>query len=293
MSSGLGRLISLLELTTNDFKDFEGRPLDLGLRQLYGGLIFAQAISAAVQSQNKWCDLKSLTYASAMFLNPGDTKHLICYEVEIIKKGKSFDFIQVKAIQNQVELMRLQANFHKEEKGFAHQIPKLASITPPEELISEYELIKQMSHLIPDSIKAYWLAEPAFDIRPLKPLNPFRGSNEEPNHISWFKLFDSKTQLNPFLCYALLAYISDHNLLPCALRPHNKGFLEKDMQVATINHTIWFHSLPNLNEWEVFSIESSVAKNALALSNGHFFDTMGQLVATVTQEGLIRQHESH
>lgn len=291
MSQALEELISALTLTKINETTFVGQPIDLGLRQLYGGLIFAQATSAAVQYMDEHLpEMKRLHYATAIFINAGQVDYPIYYHIVPLRIGKSISALEVKAVQNGVQLISMQTSFHVNETGFEHQQTHLPVMKAPEILQSEYELAQQIAHLIPESVRLHWTTKPAFEIKPEVPLNPFYGTKDTAHHKAWFKvdgLIDSS--LN-FLPYALIAYHSDHNLLPSALKPHGKGFLERDMQVATLNHSIWFHNAISFETWLAYIIESPIAKGALALVRGEIFDTMGTLIATTQQEGLIRHH---
>ena len=87
----------------------------------------------------------------------------------------------------------------------------------------------------------------------------------------------------------LLGYASDLNFLPVALQPHGKGFLEPGMQVATIDHSMWFHRAVNLNQWLLYSVESTSASGARGFVRGEFYTQDGILVASTVQEGVMRQ----
>ncbi|SES87102.1 acyl-CoA thioesterase [Thorsellia anophelis] len=291
MSQTLAELVQALSMTKYSENVFVGKPIDLGLRQLYGGLIFAQAISAVIQYADMTLSIeKQLHYATASFINAGQVDSPIYYEIAPLRVGKSFSVMEVKVIQNGIQLISMQASFHIPEHGFSHQQSKLTDIAAPETLENEFELAKKLSHLIPEPIRMHWTTEPAFEVRPEVPLNPFYGKPAQAIHKAWFKLNGQVLNLSPFLRYALIAYHSDHNLLPATLKPHGKGFLEKDMQVATLNHAIWFHNDIILDDWLAYIITSPIANNALALVRGEIFDRMGKLIATTQQEGLIRQH---
>jgi len=86
----------------------------------------------------------------------------------------------------------------------------------------------------------------------------------------------------------LLAYASDFNFLPTALQPHGVSYLTEGMQVVTVDHSMWFHHDFRLDEWLLYSVESTVAADGRGLVKGQFFRRDGKLVASTIQEGLIR-----
>lgn len=61
-----------------------------------------------------------------------------------------------------------------------------------------------------------------------------------------------------------------------------------NFQVATIDHSIWFHRPVKMDEWLLFAIESPSASSARGLVRGEIYAQDGSLVATAVQEGVMR-----
>ena len=59
------------------------------------------------------------------------------------------------------------------------------------------------------------------------------------------------------------------------------------MQVASLDHAMWFHRPLRMDDWLLFDIESPSASGARGLVRCRFFDRQGRLVASAVQEGLI------
>ena len=89
----------------------------------------------------------------------------------------------------------------------------------------------------------------------------------------------------------LLGYTSDCNFLLTALQPHGVGFLEAGMQVATIDHSMWFHRPFRLDDWLLYSVESTSASGSRGFVRGQFYTRDGVLVASTVQEGVMRRHK--
>lgn len=87
---------------------------------------------------------------------------------------------------------------------------------------------------------------------------------------------------------SLFAYISDYGLLWTALQPHRISVGDPRMQIASLDHTIWFHRAFRMDEWLLFAIETPNASHGRGLCMAHVYNREGVLVATVAQEGLIR-----
>ncbi len=94
---------------------------------------------------------------------------------------------------------------------------------------------------------------------------------------------------DPFMHQYLLGYASDFNFLPTALQPHGVGFLEKDIKIATIDHSMWFHRPFKLDDWLLYAIDSPSASGARGFVRGQIYNYEGVLVASTVQEGLIRK----
>jgi acyl-CoA thioesterase-2 len=59
--------------------------------------------------------------------------------------------------------------------------------------------------------------------------------------------------------------------------------------MASLDHAMWFHRPFRVDEWLLFAIDSPSASNSRGFTRGNFFSQEGELVASVVQEGLIRQ----
>lgn len=53
---------------------------------------------------------------------------------------------------------------------------------------------------------------------------------------------------------------------------------------------MWFHRPFNLNEWLLYSVESTSASSARGFVRGEFYTQDGVLVASTVQEGVMRNH---
>ncbi|QGX90865.1 acyl-CoA thioesterase II [Tatumella sp. TA1] len=287
MSQALTLLTELLALKKETEYQFIGECENLGLRQVFGGQVIAQAIRAAQQTTTSDRPIHS---CHSYFLRPGDRTLPITYQVENLRDGRSLSARRVKAIQNDQAIFYMTASFQGDESGFTHQ-----SVAPvvlsPEQLMSEQELVSQLSAstINQQFVKAF-SAERALEVRPVQPYNPLSGHVCEGRRQLWLKangLIDQHSWLHA----SLLGYASDLNFLPVALQPHGKGFLEENMQVATIDHSMWFHRPFSLNDWLLYDIDSPSAHNNRGFVRGAFYDRQGILVASTAQEGIIRQRQ--
>lgn len=285
MSQALQNLLNLLDLEMLEEGLFRGQSEDLGLRQVFGGQVIGQALYAAKQTVPQNRVIHSF---HSYFLRPGDCQKTIIYDVENLRDGQSFSARRVKAVQNGQAIFYMTASFQGHESGFDHQ--KIMPAVPgPDALPSEADIVRQLAQFVPEKSREKFLAERPFEVRPVQFHNPLQGHVSEPVRYSWLRANGILPQ-NKRIHQYLLGYVSDYNLLPVALQPHGKGFLEKGMQVATIDHSMWFHRPFDLNDWLLYSVESTSASGARGFVRGEFYSQQGILVASTVQEGVIRQH---
>ena len=86
----------------------------------------------------------------------------------------------------------------------------------------------------------------------------------------------------------LLAYVSDFELLTTSTLPHGLPFTRGHLILASLDHAMWFHREFRIDEWLLYSMESPNASGARGYTRGQIFKQDGTLVASTTQEGLIR-----
>ena len=60
------------------------------------------------------------------------------------------------------------------------------------------------------------------------------------------------------------------------------------MQVASLDHAMWFHRPIQVDQWLLYAIDSPSASQARGFARGNIFTESGELIASTTQEGLIR-----
>ena len=285
MSQALKKLLDLLFLEKIEEGIFRGQSEDLGLRQVFGGQVVGQAIYVAKQTVPAERAVHSF---HSYFLRPGDSSKPIIYDVETLRDGNSFSARRVSAIQNGKPIFYMTASFQSPEEGFEHQ-NTMPDAPPPEGLMSETDIARQFTQMIPEKVREKFIGHQPIEMRPVKFHNPLQGSVEEPNRYVWFRAngtMPDDLQVHQYL----LGYASDFNFLPTALQPHGIGFLEPGVQIATIDHSMWFHRPFRLDDWLLYAVESTSASGARGFVRGQIYDREGILVASTVQEGVIRMH---
>lgn len=287
MSAALDELLELLDLEPIEHDIYRGgRNQDIGSGRVFGGQALAQGLVAARRTIEEDRVAHSL---HAYFILPGDIEVPIVYFVDRLRDGKSFSTRRVTAIQHGRAIFNLAVSFQVEEEGIEHQI-EMPDVPPPEELPRELDLIRARADLIPEHLREIYTRDRAVEIRPVTPVDPFRPAPREPAKHAWIravgKMADEGLQHQ-----AVLAYTSDYGLLGTALLPHGLTFQNPRLQAATLDHAIWFHRAFRADEWLLYTTDSPVAAGARGFTRGSIFTRDGVLVASTTQEGLLRLHD--
>ncbi|MDU7558387.1 MULTISPECIES: acyl-CoA thioesterase II [unclassified Pseudomonas] len=286
MSQVLDDLVNLLTLEPIEENLFRGSSQDLGFRQLFGGQVLGQSLSAMSQTVE---DARHVHSLHGYFLRPGDASLPVVYQVDRVRDGGSFSTRRVTAIQKGQPIFTSSASFQYDENGFEHQNP-MPEVVGPENLPSELEMIRQRAHLIPESMREKLLCAKPIEFRPVVGEDPFNPQVSDPIKYVWFRA-DGTLPDNLALHKYLLAYASDFGLLTTSLLPHGKGVWQRDMQVASLDHALWFHGELRMDDWLLYAMDSPWAGNSRGFSRGSVYNRAGKLVASVTQEGLIRHRK--
>ncbi len=284
MSRVLEDLLALLELEPIEENLFRGRSQDLGYRQLFGGQVLGQALSAASKTVPPERQVHSL---HGYFLRPGDASMPVVYTVDRVRDGGSFTTRRVVAIQKGQPIFTTMASFQGEEPGDTHQAP-MPQVPGPEGLASSIELLRRYADRIPERVRDKFLGDKPIEMRPVAPRDPFAPQPMEPIEYVWFKA-NGELPEDPQVHRYLLAYASDFNLITTAMLPHGRSVMQPDLQIASLDHALWFHGGLQVNDWLLYAMESPWAGSARGLAHGRIFTRDGRLVASVSQEGLIRQ----
>lgn len=285
MSQALDNLLALLALEPLDTGLFRGHSIDLGFGAVFGGQVMGQALSAAKYTLAEDRPIHSF---HSYFLRPGDVNKPIIYDVENLRDGKTTSTRRVKALQHGKPIFYMTASFQLSISGFEYQAP-MPEVAKPEGLLSEEQRIQALADYLPASVKQQLLAEQPIDMRQVNYVNPLQPESAEPLRYIWLKAKGTLPD-DPRIHKYLLAYAADFNFLPTALMPHGRSFWERELQVATIDHSMWFHQDFRFDEWILYVIESPRAVGGRGLVQGRFYNQQGDLVATAMQEGLIRPY---
>ncbi len=286
MDRALQDLLTLLELEPLEENIFRGQSHDTGLPQVFGGQVLGQALAAASRTVER----RQVHSLHAYFLKRGDVNAPIVYEVDRARDGGSFSARRVVAIQHGAQIFNMAASFQTPEEGLEHQA-KMPAVPGPDELEDIVELARNNGADLPPRMQRFLTYRRPFIVKPVQPGQFLTPGKIEPVKQVWMKAIDRLPD-DEFLHHVLLAYVSDYELIGTATLPHGLHAARGGLQMASLDHAMWFHRPLRVDEWLLFDLESPSASGARGLARGQVFTRDGTLVGSLAQEGLIRLRES-
>ena len=283
MDPVLADLLSLLELERIEQDIFRGESRDIGTPAVFGGQVLGQALSAAGRTVERDRFAHSL---HAYFLRRGDVSAPIIYEVDRARDGSSFSNRRIVAIQHGRPIFNMAVSFQRREQGIEHQAD-MPDVAGPDGLADRTELSEEVLAKINEKLRSYLTRKRPFMVRPLRRPDFLNPQKLEPVKHVWIRAVDRLPD-DPVLHQNLLAYVSDYELLGTATLPHGINFADTNIQMASLDHALWFHHEFRVDEWLLFSFDSPSASGSRGLARCQVFTQDGRLVASSAQEGLIR-----
>ena len=277
-------LTETLALERIEVNTFRGVSPEDGPGRIFGGQVIAQSLLAAYETvEERICH--SL---HCYFIRPGDPRIPILFEVDRSRDGGTFTTRRVIAVQNGKQIFNLAASFQVAEDGFEHQAP-MPAVRSPDDMAAEAEAAKkavqdgmseEMRRMMnrPRPIEMIGRDNYGFGRKP-KP--------SEPKSDTWMRAV-APIGDDARMHQVILAYASDMNLLSTAMRPHGVAWQTPGLQSASLDHAMWFHKPSNFNEWHLYTQDSPSASGGRGFNRGSIFSPDGKLVASATQEALIR-----
>jgi acyl-CoA thioesterase-2 len=286
MSAAINELLGILDLEPLEVNLFRGRSPQDRWQRVYGGQVIGQALVAACRTV---ADVAHRPPHSlhAYFLLGGDPKVPIIYEVDRIRDGKSFFTRRVSAIQHGRAIFTMAVSFHSGEAGLAHQA-EMPAVPTPDKLPSEAEIREQVLPRMPEPVRRYYERERPIELRPVE-YDRYLGAPVAGGRFNVWIRATGRLPDEPAIHQCVLAYASDMTLLDAALIPHGRSVLDDDIMAASLDHALWFHRPFRADAWLLYAQDSPNLSGARGFSRGLIFAQDGTLVASVAQEGLLRQ----
>ena len=280
-------LLSILDLEQLEDNLFRGRSPQQSWQSVFGGQTLGQALVAAVRTVPPERVAHSL---HAYFLQPGDLTRPIIYGVERVRDGGSFTTRRVTATQHGRAMFVMSVSFHKcgaRSRPPGDDAEGAAAGGPAERAGPQARMIAEL----PEAMRKYWEQERPIEMRPVDVSRYFAREKRGPEQCVWMRASGPLPDDFP-LHQCVLAYASDFSLLDTALIAHGKLMFDKDIQLASLDHALWFHRPFRADEWLLYAQDSPSSHGSRGFCRGSIFTREGLLVASVAQEGLMRQRAS-
>jgi acyl-CoA thioesterase-2 len=282
MSRAVEDLLKILDLEQIEVNLFRGQSPKSGWQRVFGGQVIGQSLVAA----RRTVEGRHPHSLHGYFMRPGDPKVPIVYEVDRIRDGKSFTTRRVVAVQHGQAIFAMSASFQVDEGGFDHQAA-MPDVPGPDELPSEDDVKADLLSRMPEPMRTYYERERPIDMRPVEINRYMSREPMEPQFHVWIRT-TGRLPDDPAIHQCVLAYASDMTLLDTSLVPHGRTVFDPTIQGASIDHAMWFHRPFRADEWLLYAQDTPNAGGARGFSRGLIFKQDGTLIASVAQEGLIR-----
>ena len=282
MNQLLDDLVKVMTLERLELDLFRGESRDIGSPQVFGGQVLGQALTAATATVEN----RMVHSLHAYFLRRGDCNSPIVYEVDRARDGKHFSTRRVVAIQHGAQIFHMSASFQTDEPGPTHQLT-MPEVPAPDGLAELSSYYNRIMPELPAGVRRIMEQKRPFEFRPTQPPSFLTPEPADPQRNIWFRAVAPLPD-DEALHRCLLAYVSDFYLLDTALMPHGIITRLKDFMIASIDHAMWFHRSVRVDDWLLYSTDSPSAGGARGFTRGSLFSRDGRLVASTSQEGLIR-----
>ena len=279
----LQKVIEILDLEEIEQNHYRATSPNEGWQRVYGGQVIGQALVAASRTVDESRHAHSL---HGYFLRGGDTTVPILYTVDRIRDGRSFTTRRVVAVQHGQPIFTMSISFQVAEEGLTHQFT-MPDAPDPETLVDEEDLRAEQAKDWPEELREAYSTSSAIQMRQVQPVDLINPQPTEPRQLCWMKTREELPD-DPRLHQCVLAYLSDWSLLDTAARPHAVSYLQDEVQVASLDHAMWFHRPFRADEWLLYDQDSPAAGGARGFNRGLIYNRAGELVASTTQEGLLR-----
>ncbi|WP_027574559.1 acyl-CoA thioesterase II [Bradyrhizobium sp. WSM1743] len=280
MSKILLDLRAILDLETIERDLFRGKVAGTGARVLFGGQVIGQAMVAACRAAERRLPHSLHCY----FIQAGDPQLPILYQVERLRDDNSYSLRRVTALQCDNAIFSAMMSFHVEESAaFEHQ-DNIPVVHPQEQCIVKEKFGWPTFVETPQFIRRHY----GIDLRPVE-TGRYLGEKVVDGAVHlWIKIAE-KLPDDAALHMCALAYASDYSLLDAVTARHGRAPFDRRVMVVSLDHSMWFHRQFRVDDWLLYAHDSPSAQDGRGLTRGLIFRSDGALIASVAQEGSVRE----
>ena len=231
---------------------------------------------------------RACTAMQFMFLQGTLWDEALDLEVTPLQDGKRFSSRHVRGVQRGSRfVLDAQLSLAVPIDAPEHGTPRTAALEDPETLPAAAEFPPEWAAAVQRAVGYEIASTPAIDFRFAAPPERLRLTLPEPRIRFWVKTRERLPD-DPTLHAAVFAYLSDWWLNYPATGGHQpEAEARGGLCVASLNHAIWLHRPPRVDEWLHFDSVSPAAASGRGLCVARVHDRHGVLVASATQECLM------
>lgn len=277
-------LLAILDLEPIEANLFRFNNPKTSRQRVFGGQVIGQALVAACRTVKR-----RLPHSlHCCFIRSGDPQAPIIYQVERLRDGKSYSTRRVTAIQHGNAIVSTMMSFHAEEEGAFDHKDKMPEVPPPEKFTAQ-ELSKHLMFAqMPEIVRRYYQPDRPVELRPVE-IDRYLGQKVDDGRIHIWMKAAAELPDDPALHMCALAYASDLSLLDAVMARYGRTLFDGRMMSASLDHAMWFHRSFRADNWLLCAKESPSAQGGRGLTRGLIFTPEGTLVASVAQEGSVRE----
>ncbi|MCW2127978.1 acyl-CoA thioesterase [Bradyrhizobium elkanii] len=284
MQKSRSDLAAILDLDSIGVDLFRGNSLNVSEKRVFGGQVIGQAMLAACRTVEARLPHSLHCY----FVHTGDPRVPLIYKVERLRDGKSYSTRRVTSIQHGSAISSIMVSFHKNEEGaFDHQ-DRMPDVPGPEHFIAEGLSKTPVYPALPEIVRRYYEPDRPVELRPVE-IGRYVGQKIENGRLHMWMKAATKLPDDPALHICALAYASDLSLLDAVMARYGRTLFDGRILSGSLDHAMWFHRPFRADDWLLYAKESPNATSGRGLARGLIFKRDGTLVASVAQEGSVRE----
>ncbi|KAI0815299.1 thioesterase-like superfamily-domain-containing protein [Irpex lacteus] len=264
-------------------------------RGVFGGQVISQALVSATNTVDSAFHLHSMHCYFLLSATPAP----ILYHIDRVRDGRSYCTRAVRAHQNGRMVFVMICSFQKPETWQVTLRPSPPPDVPrPDQCTFAWENARRQatSPDAPPRARVYLLEyahERQKSFLQIKPAGKRVEQNGDKLWFYWFRV-EGMPECSSSFQKCILGYISDSHFIGAAhrtmgLNSSNPPGPTRLGMSSTLDHSIWFYNNDfNCGDWILYVMHAPSVGSGRGLVFGRMFTESGELIALMTQEGVVR-----
>jgi acyl-CoA thioesterase-2 len=251
---------------------------------IFGGQFIANALTAAMLT----AEGRRPVLLQGLFLRPGQVGVPLELAVERVQDGRRLSHRQVEIRQGGRRIFSAHAyladaSVDGEE---VHQRAPRHLAPDPDTLPELQGVADRLGARLAPELARRLLSKRSVLVKPVDSEAGFVRHSAEARLAAWFKPARTVGP-DPLLQYAALTFISDFWLCWPTRSQHVESVIDPRKRFHSLDHAIWYHAPPSVDDWLLYEVESPAARAGFGLGRGALYRRDGVLLATTAQQALL------